>query len=83
MHRRRQARDIFELTQKIRVLDHDRGGPVVDVTGKIIGVTLARANRVASYAVTYQDLRPVIERLRHKAEVKLVKTNATPAQEAE
>jgi serine protease Do len=59
------------------------GGPVVDVTGKIIGVTLARANRVASYAVTYQDLRPVIERLMHESEVELVKTNATPAQEAE
>ena len=39
------------------------GGPVVDGAGNVIGMTLARADRVSTLAVTYQDLRPVMEQL--------------------
>lgn len=39
------------------------GGPVVDAAGNVVGLTLARADRVSTLAVTYQDLRPVLTRL--------------------
>lgn len=54
------------------------GGPVVDLNGHVIGVTLARADRVASYAIGFKDLQPVLDRLIGEAEI--VKTNTTEIQ---
>lgn len=49
------------------------GGPVVDARGRIVGVTLARADRVASYAVTFEDLQPVLRKLLARAQTSVSK----------
>jgi serine protease Do len=56
------------------VLQHDTvlrpsdcGGPVVDLDGKAIGVNIARAGRVESYAIPAEVIQPVIEKLKHGA----------------
>jgi serine protease Do len=41
----------------------DCGGPVVDLEGKAVGINIARASRVASYALTANSIRPVLEKL--------------------
>ncbi len=40
------------------------GGPIVDLDGKIVGVNIARAGRVASLAIPFDEVMPIIERLR-------------------
>src|SRR5690606_11807659 len=47
-----------------RVLQHDSvvlpelcGGPIVDLSGRCVGINIARADRVASYALPAQDVR--------------------------
>lgn len=41
----------------------DCGGPLVDLDGKVIGINIARASRVSSYALPASSIRPVLERL--------------------
>ena len=41
----------------------DCGGPIVDLDGKVVGINIARASRVSSYALPASSIRPVIERL--------------------
>jgi serine protease Do len=43
------------------------GGPVVDLDGKAIGINIARAGRVESYAIPSEALRPVLAELMSKA----------------
>jgi len=52
------------------VLQHDTvlnpnecGGPVIDLDGKAIGINIARAGRVASYAIPADVLRPLVARM--------------------
>lgn len=40
------------------------GGPVVDLDGKVVGINIARASRVASYALPASAVKPVLEKLR-------------------
>ena len=40
------------------------GGPIVDLDGKIVGVNIARAGRVSSLAIPFEEVMPIIERLR-------------------
>ena len=54
------------------------GGPVVDAAGKVVGITIARATRVASYAIPFRDLRPVLRDLRKDAGVRLTKAEKMP-----
>jgi serine protease Do len=53
------------------VLQHDTtlkptecGGPVVDLDGKVIGLNIARAGRVESYAIPAEEIAPVIDKLK-------------------
>ena len=39
------------------------GGPIVDLDGKIVGVNIARAGRVSSLAIPFDEVMPVIQRL--------------------
>jgi len=41
----------------------DCGGPIVDLDGKVVGINIARASRVSSYALPASSIRPVLERL--------------------
>jgi serine protease Do len=59
----------FELA-----LEHDTvlqawqcGGPLVNLEGKAIGLNIARAARVASYALTPEVIRPIIAALKKQA----------------
>ncbi len=40
------------------------GGPIVDLDGKIVGINIARAGRVSSLAIPFEEVVPIIERLR-------------------
>ncbi len=41
----------------------DCGGPVVDLSGRVIGLNIARAGRVESYALPTAAVRPILARL--------------------
>lgn len=67
----------FEL-----VIQHDSvlqnwqcGGPLVNLDGKVVGLNIARAGRVASYALPSSLLRPLLDRL--KVQAKNADTNTT------
>lgn len=64
-----RRRDGFEKALQIDTVIGPQycGGPVVDMNGQIIGVTLARASRVASYAISSADLLPILDRMRSQA----------------
>ena len=54
-----------------RILQHDMvlppdacGGPVVDLDGKALGINIARAGRVESYAIPAEAIQPLIEELK-------------------
>lgn len=40
------------------------GGPLVDLDGKVVGINIARASRVASYALPAAVVKPVLEKLK-------------------
>lgn len=40
------------------------GGPLVDLDGKVVGINIARASRVGSYALPVSAVKPVLEKLR-------------------
>ena len=40
------------------------GGPLVDLDGKVVGINIARASRVASYALPAAVVKPVVEKLK-------------------
>ena len=40
------------------------GGPVVDLDGQVVGINIARASRVASYALPASVVKPLIEKLK-------------------
>ena len=53
-----------EVVQHDSVLrPRDCGGPVVGLDGKVVGINIARASRVASYALPVSQIRPVLETL--------------------
>jgi serine protease Do len=41
----------------------DCGGPVVDLDGRVVGINIARASRVESYALPVSVVRPALEQL--------------------
>jgi serine protease Do len=42
------------------VLPEDCGGPLVDLEGKVVGINIARAGRVESYAIPAETIRPLL-----------------------
>ena len=56
----------------------DCGGPLVNLDGKVVGINIARAGRVSSYALPSQTVKPIVDSLLTQA--KLVSTPAKPAQ---
>jgi serine protease Do len=45
----------------------DCGGPLVDLDGKVVGINIARASRVESYALPVSVVRPALDELLKKA----------------
>lgn len=54
----------------------DCGGPVVNLDGKVVGLNIARAGRVASYAIPSGILSEVVQRLKSEAAPQTVSTGA-------
>ncbi|MGA2616211.1 MAG: trypsin-like peptidase domain-containing protein [Thermoguttaceae bacterium] len=46
----------------------DCGGPLVDTDGRVAGINIARALRVATYALPARDVRQVLNELRRKSQ---------------
>jgi len=42
------------------VLPEDCGGPLVDLEGRVVGINIARAGRVESYAIPAEIIRPLL-----------------------
>jgi len=57
-----ERRDRFPLAvQHDSVMQpHDCGGPVLDSTGRVVGINIARADRIASYALTSSEVQKVL-----------------------
>ncbi len=53
------------------------GGPLVNLDGKVVGINIARAGRVSSYALPAQTIQPIVDSL--LAQAKLVSAPASPA----
>lgn len=61
----RRNGDFPEVIQHDTVLRPvDCGGPIVDLDGDVVGINIARAGRVESYAVPADVLPPLIEQLK-------------------
>lgn len=57
----------------------DCGGPVVGLDGKVVGINIARASRVASYAIPASTVRPALDKLFEKyASLTHEKTDLAP-----
>jgi serine protease Do len=65
-----QRADDFPMAlQHDTVLEPDEvGGPVLDIDGNVVGLNIARAGRIASYALPAQTVRQVVDQLREHAE---------------
>lgn len=67
------------LTHDTVILAKDCGGPVVDLDGRVLGLNIARAGRVETWALTGDVIRPVLADLKagkFPAPGKPVKVNA-------
>jgi serine protease Do len=54
------------------------GGPLVNLDGKVVGINIARAGRVSSYALPSQTVKPLVDSM--LAQAKLVSTPAASTQ---
>ena len=54
------------------------GGPLVNLDGKVVGINIARAGRVTSYALPAKTVKPLVDKM--VAQAKLVSTSAAPKQ---
>jgi serine protease Do len=45
----------------------DCGGPLVNLDGQVVGINIARAGRVESYAIPSEAVRPLLEKLKTKS----------------
>jgi S1-C subfamily serine protease len=71
----RRASDFPAILQHDTVVPANRmGGPVLDLHGRIVGLNIARAGRVETYALPASVIREVLPKLESRA--------ATPRQEA-
>lgn len=52
---------------------HQCGGPVFDISGKAIGLNIARAARITSYAIPAKAVLRVFEELKNKGEASRLK----------
>lgn len=78
----------FRRTGFQSVLQHDTfllpehcGGPLVDLEGRVVGINIARAERIASYALPAAAITPWIDGLKSGAYDSLVVRNQQPSAE--
>ena len=49
------------LQHDLSLTPADMGGPVFDLNGRAIGINIARADRITSYALPMESFRPTLE----------------------
>ena len=55
------------IPHDLAIAPTDCGGPLVDIEGRCLGVNIARALRVASYALPPSAVQETVEKLRTRA----------------
>jgi serine protease Do len=62
----RRAVDFPNVIQHDSALrPEDCGGPLVDLSGKALGINIARAGRIASYAIPADQILPILDNLKN------------------
>jgi len=61
-HRRTGFSCVLQHDSVIRPIDC--GGPLVDLQGNLIGLNIARASRVATYAIPWKTIQPLLDDLK-------------------
>jgi serine protease Do len=56
------------LSHDTPLLPRDCGGPLVDTDGRVVGINIARALRVVTYALPAADVRQVVDELKRKSQ---------------
>lgn len=59
---------------------HQCGGPLIDVNGDVVGLNIARAGRVCSYAIPSKVLAPVLADMLENAEGSKIVSNTKPVE---
>mgnify|MGYP002527774943 FL=1 len=61
-----QRRDDFPaaIQHDSVLLPSQCGGPVVNISGEVIGINVARANRIVSYALPSETVKKIVEKAR-------------------
>ena len=80
----RRRKDFPKAIQHDSMLQSDTcGGPLLDLSGNAIGINIARAGRVASYALPVEVVLPIVKELKtgklaptvvNKAKIEVIKT---------
>lgn len=73
-----ERRDMFPsvLEHDTILLPEECGGPLVDLRGEVVGINIARASRVSTYAIPTSVAREVLETMLNRATVPV--SNSTP-----
>lgn len=73
-----ERRDMFPsvLEHDTILLPEECGGPLVDLHGEVVGINIARASRVSTYAIPASVAREVLETMLNRATIPV--SNSTP-----
>jgi serine protease Do len=73
-----ERRDMFRsvLEHDTILLPEECGGPLVDLRGEVVGINIARASRVSTYAIPTRVAREVLETMMNRATIPV--SNSTP-----
>lgn len=87
----RRRKDFPKAIQHDSMLQSDTcGGPLLDLSGNAIGINIARAGRVASYALPVEIVLPIVKELKtgnlapavvNKAKIEVIKTDLVKLKE--
>jgi S1-C subfamily serine protease len=58
------------LQHEVMLSARSVGGPLFTLEGKFLGMNIAAANRVESYAIPVENLSELFQRLKDKASIK-------------
>ncbi len=73
-----ERRDMFPsvVEHDTILLPEECGGPLVDLRGEVVGINIARASRVSTYAIPTRVAREVLETMMNRATIAV--SNSTP-----
>ncbi|MFO0943510.1 MAG: PDZ domain-containing protein [Pirellulales bacterium] len=60
------------------ILPNQCGGPILNLDGKAVGINIARAGRVSTYALPADTINPIIKRLMQNAQLVAQRTAGKP-----